>query len=230
MNIFALITARGGSKGLPGKNIRAFCGRPLIAWSIDAALNSSYLDQVIVSTDDREIAKVSRRNGADVPFIRPAELAEDTTPHFDVVDHALKNLTDANSIDYILLLQPTSPLRTSEDIDAVIDLAVKKNADAVVSVCDVDQHPYHMYQQTEDGMLTAFMPEIKGYLRRQDIPPLYVVNGAIYLVKTDIFLKEKSFIPPKTIPYIMPFTRSIDIDNLSDFNLAEMVKKEAFLP
>lgn len=226
--IIGLITARGGSKGIPGKNIKLLAGKPLIAWTIEAALGSRQLDRLIVSTDDAAIAEAARRYGADVPFMRPAELAQDTSSHISVVDHALDWLAahDGTDPDYVLLLQPTSPLRTAQDIDATIELALQRQAVAVVSVCEVDQHPLLCQRVQPDGTLAPYMTSELTYLRRQDLPPAYALNGALYLNRSESLRRDRTFLPVGTLPYVMPRERSLDIDTPWDWHLVELVLGE----
>ena len=182
-HVLGLITARGGSKSIPRKNVVPLAGKPLIAWTIEAALQSHGLSRVIVSTDDEEIAQVAREWGAEVPFLRPAELARDDSPHIPVVVHAVEWLESHEDMrsDYVLLLQPTSPLRSTEDIENAIRLALEKDADSVVGVCEASSHPYLTKRITADGRLQDFGPRPEGYLARQSLPPAYIANGAIYL-------------------------------------------------
>ena len=224
-----LITARGGSKGIPQKNIKPLAGKPLIAWTIEAALNSRRLDRVIVSTDDEEIAKVAREWGADVPFMRPPELAQDDSPHLEVIRHALRWLDSENQaqLDYLMLLQPTSPLRTTEDIDRAIVLATEKDADAVVSVCQTHDHPYLSKQVTPDGRLLDFVEKPQGYLARQRLPPAYSLNGAIYLVRRSVLLERDDWYTDGTFAYIMPPERSLDIDTPWDLHLVNLILRDA---
>lgn len=225
VQIVGLITARGGSQVLPGKNVRPLLGKPLIAWTIEAAQACPRLSRLIVSTDDPEIAAVARRYGAQVPFVRPAELAQDTSSHISVVEHALGWLREKEGFlpDYLLLLQPTSPLRTAADIDGAIGIAVAGRARAVVGVCEAANHPAGLKRLTPDGAIVDFYPPPAGYVRRQDLPVVYAVNGAIYLARPDVILEEGTFEPPDARPYVMPRERSVDIDTLWDFQLAEMI-------
>jgi CMP-N-acetylneuraminic acid synthetase len=225
VQIVGLITARGGSKGLPGKNVRPLLGKPLIAWTIDAAKASASLSRVIVSTDDLDIAAAARRHGAEVPFIRPPELAQDNSSHISVVEHALGWLGEKEGFrpDYLLLLQPTSPLRTAEDIEGAIEVAVAGKARAVIGVCEPAHHPAGLKRITPEGAIVDMYPQPAGYVRRQDLPTVYAVNGAIYLARTELILEEKTFEPPDARPYVMPRERSLDIDTLWDFQLAEMI-------
>ena len=224
-DILALIPARGGSKGLPGKNIRLLAGKPLISWTIEAALNSKVLNRVIVTTDDEKIARIAREWGAEVPFIRPANLADDTSSSISVVEHALQWLKENENYkpDYNLLLQPTSPLRTYEDIRNVNEIAVTRQVTGVVSVCEANPHPYIVKKITQDGMLEDFIALKTIYDRRQDMPSAYAINGAMYLNHTDSLLKNHNFCPKDTVAYIMPKERSIDIDTPWDFQIAEFI-------
>lgn len=223
-----LITARGGSKSIPQKNVRLLAGKPLIAWTIEAALRSQGLSRVIVSTDDEEIARVSREWGADVPFMRPAELAQDDSPHLGVIRHALGWLASENEpeLDYLMLLQPTSPLRTTADIDSAIALCKEKDADAVVSVCLTHDHPYLTKQLTPDGRLLDFVEKPPGYLARQTLPPAFALNGAIYLVRRSLLLERDDWYTDRTFAYIMPAERSLDIDTPWDLHLVDLILRE----
>lgn len=224
-DVIALITARGGSKSIPGKNIRMLAGRPLIAWTIEAALASKKISRVIVSTDDQKIARIAQKWGAEVPFMRPPELALDDSSSFSVAEHALSWLKENEgcSPKYIMLLQPTAPLRTTADMDAAIRLALQRKAVAVVSVCQISHHPYIAKRILEDGTMLDFMKSNIPYLRRQALPPVYVLNGAIYLNRCDVLLREKTFWPKGTQAYIMPQERSLDLDTLWDFRLLGMI-------
>jgi len=223
-----LITARGGSKSIPQKNIKMLAGKPLIAWTIAAALQSKELSRVIVTTDDEKIAKVSREWGAEVPFIRPIELARDDSSSISAVLHAIQWMEENEGFcpDYIMLLQPTSPFRTAEDIHQSKELARKHCAVAVVSVCEAERHPYICKRILDNGTLADFMTPEMGYLRRQDLPPAYAVNGAIYLNRRSSLLLDRTFLPPGTIAYVMPQARSIDVDTLWDWYMAELIMEE----
>lgn len=223
--IVGLITARGGSRSVPRKNVAMVGGKPLIAWTIDAALGSGVLDAVIVSTDDPKIATVARRCGAEAPFLRPAELARDETPHLPVVAHALRWLETARgwTPEYLMLLQPTSPLRTSADIRGAVKLAADKKADAVVSVSPARHHPYICVRADRRSRLSPFDPSVPLDLRRQDFPPAYTMNGAIYLVRSRTVLEQKTFYPPRTFAYMMPAERSLDIDEAWELRLAGLM-------
>ncbi len=227
-NILGLIPARGGSKGLPRKNIRPLLGKPLITWTIEQALASKYLDRVVVTTDDKEIAEVSKKYGAEVPFMRPKELAEDNTKGIDVVLHALNWLKENDKqkqYDLIMLLQPTSPLRKSEDIDKAIELLFLKEEKSIVSVCEVDHHPLWANTLPEDGCMKDFIRQEIMNKNRQELPVFYRLNGAIYLAYCNYIKKQKSFFGEKTFAYIMPKERSVDIDDKIDLKLAEILIK-----
>lgn len=225
--IVALITARGGSKGLPGKNIRPLHGKPLIAWTIEAAKASQQVSRIVVSTDDDAIAAVSREFGAEVPFMRPAELAQDTSSCVAVAEHAIGWLERQEHYiaDYLVILQPTSPLRTAEDIDMAISLAVTHNARAVISVCEPYQHPFIMKKLSPAGTLVDLLSTGLGYARRQDFPRVYAMNGAIYLVSPSVVIAESTLEPADAIPYIMPPNRSWEIDGAWDFEITEAIMK-----
>jgi len=230
--ILGIIPARLNSKGIFKKNIRLLAGKPLIAYSIETALKSKYLERVIVSTDSEEIARIARKYGAEVPFIRPKKLAQDNTPMIDVVIHAFNFIKTIEYYEpeWIVLLQPTSPLRTADDIDNAIELAIKHNADSVVSVCECESnsHPYWL-KKIENGKLVSFIKTKKKYPIRQLLPVVYRLNGAVYIVKSQILKKFKSLYGRNTIPYIMDPTRSIDIDTPLDFKFAEFLIKERYI-
>lgn len=222
-SILALIPARGGSKGVPRKNIRDVGDKPLIAWSIEAAIQSARLDRVIVTTDDVEIAAIAQQYGAEVPFTRPSVLAQDQTTSADVVIHALDWLSTHQNYnpDLILLLQPTSPLRSTADIDAAIDLLQEKRASSIVSVCEAHPHPYWAKKVDDDGKLSEFFPLDQTHTQRQTLPPAYSVNGAIYLVDCRQFITHKSFYLTPSYAYFMPRSRSIDVDTEWDLQIAD---------
>ena len=224
-HIIGLITARGGSKAIPRKNIRLLAGKPLIAWTIEAALASRGLSRLLVSTDDVEIATVARQWGAEVPFMRPAELARDDSPHIPVLIHAVEWLerVEGTTVDYLLLLQPTSPLRVGRDIDAAIELARAKNADSVISVREASTHPYFTRRITADGRLRDFVAKPDGYLRRQVLPPAYAWNGALFLVRRDILMQRQMLETEHTYAYTMPPERSLEIDTPWEWRLAELM-------
>ncbi len=235
MKILGVIPARGASKGLPRKNILLLDGKPLIEYTIEAALNAGDLFyRVIVSTEDAEIADISRRAGAEVPFLRPPQLARDDTPTLLVLQHALDYVerNDGIVIDWIMVLQPTSPLRTRTDIEAVVTLAAAGSCDTVVSVRKINNcHPYKIKKIAPEGWLVPFIDGTVEPARRQDLSPdVYQRNGAIYLLRRDRLLESRLY-GDRILPYVMPEDKSVDIDTQIDFHLAEVLlskhKKDA---
>jgi CMP-N-acetylneuraminic acid synthetase len=226
--MLGLVTARGGSQGIPQKNIRQVGGKPLIAWTALAARSARSLARTILSTDSPEIANVGRQYGLEVPFMRPAELAGPESAHVPVVVHALEWLDQhaAYRPEYLVLLQPTSPLRSSSDIDAAVALALARGAPAVVSVTAAASHPFLTYRVDSGGRLEAFVPSDIPYKRRQDLPRVVALNGAVYVVRCDVFLRQRSFLPEGTLAYEMPPERSLDVDSPWDLHLADLVLKE----
>lgn len=224
--ILAIIPARGGSKGIPYKNIMNINGKPLIAYSIEGAKQSKYVDYILVSTDDNKIKEVSLQYGANVPFLRPEEISNDTAKSIDVVIHGINYLKESGEeFDYVVLLQPTSPLRTCKDIDEAIEILIKSEEESLVSVCEVDENPVLM-RIIKDNSLQEIMNFDGDNLRRQDLPTVYIFNGALYINKVSMLLKDKAFVNKKTLPYIMEKEKSIDIDNKIDAKLAELILKE----
>ena len=222
MTLLALISARGGSKGIPRKNIRSFCGKPLLQWSIDAALATACVDQVVVSTDDPEIAQVAKACGAEVPFLRPAELATDIASGIAPVLHALEQLPQVSDV---LLLQPTSPLRTSADIEAIVALRQQAGRESAVSLTPSAKHPAWMYSLSQDQRLQPLQQQ-DGVHCRQQLVPAYVLNGALYLASRAFLLREQAFIAPDTLGYVMPAERSVDIDTPLDWQWAEFLMEQ----
>jgi len=224
--VLALIPARGGSKGLPGKNIKPLLGKPLIAWTIEQAKDSKYIDRVIVSTEDEEIAKVARKYGAEVPFMRPEELATDDAKGIDVALHAIHFFEKKYGRNFILVyLQPTSPLRTTDDIDTALEeLLNNTQAKAIVSVCECEHHPLWTNVLPDDKCMKNFiLDEAIRNRNRQDLPKYYRINGAIYLAYPEYVKMNKSFLEVNTYAYIMTQEKSVDIDNIVDFKLAEQL-------
>lgn len=220
--IIAVIPARKGSKRLPNKNILTLARKPLVSWTIESALKSKYIDKIILSTDSDQISKLAIEMGIDVPFIRPKELATDTATSFDVVKHALNCCGDG--FDIVLLLQPTSPLRTNEDIDGALDLLANKKAHAVVSVCDTEHSPLFCNTLDDSLSMKGFLNDKLKNKRTQDLPKYYRINGAVYAIYINELLKENTFfVSDKIYAYIMPQKRSVDIDTKLDFKLAETI-------
>lgn len=227
--ILGIIPARGGSKSVPKKNTRLLLGKPLIAYTIEVALKSKLVDRVIVSSDDEDTVEIAKKYGAEVPFIRPRELALDTTPMVLVLQHAVGFLEERENInlDYVLLLQPTAPLRLVEDIDNALKKLMETGADSVISVSQVDNvHPILM-KRIENDLILPYCIEEKEGTRRQDYsPPAYMRNGAIYAVKRDILMNNDSVWGKISRPYIMPPERSVCIDSELDFKLVEILLEE----
>ena len=226
--ILAIIPARGGSKGVKRKNIKLLNGKPLIWYTIEAAKKSEVIDKIIVSTDDEEIADVAKKFGAEVPFMRPSNLASDTSSSMDVYIHAIEwiNNNFEERYDYILILQPTSPLRSSDDIIASIELVINKDANSVVSVCKVDHHPYWTNTLDKDLALNKFIKKEAINKNRQELPDHYRLNGAIYIAKPNYLLKNRNWYKEDSYAYIMPRVRSVDIDSEIDFTIAEVLIKK----
>lgn len=224
-DVLGLITARGGSKGIPRKNILPVGGKPLIAWTIEAARAARRLTRVVVSTDDEEIAAVSRQWGAEAPFLRPAAMAGDDSPHVLAVLHALEWLIERERVrpDYLVLLQPTSPLRSPADIDAAIHLAMERRAEAVVSVSETHDHPMLARRIRADGALESFVPCDLAYPRRQDLPKAYALNGAVYVFRVESLLVRRALDVPGALGYVMPADRSLQVDTPWDLRLAELI-------
>lgn len=222
--MIAIIPARGGSKGLPGKNIRPLLGKPLIAYAIESALGARSIDRVVVSTDDPEIAAVARRFGGEVPFMRPAELATDTAAAVDNYIYTVDRLAreSGSTIDSFAVLLPTAPLRTSEDVDKAVEMFVARNADSVVSYTP-EAHPvrWHKYLNP-DGSFVDILGD--SLANRQDIRTSYYPNGAVYVFRTAL-IRERKYYSDRSYAYVMPRSRSIDIDTLDDFEFAEFLMR-----
>lgn len=216
-SVLAVIPARGGSKGVHKKNIRELAGKPLIAWTIEEAKKSQYLDRLILSSEDQEIIEVGKEYGCEVPFVRPKELSKDDTPGIQPVLHALNQF---KSYDYVVLLQPTSPLRTASDIDGCIEKCVKSIAPTCVSVTEAEKTPYWMYHLNKESQMVPLLND-KDVYRRQEAPECYVLNGAVYAARIDYLLEHHSFVTKDSLGYIMPKTHSLDIDSEIDFKICE---------
>ena len=217
--ILGVIPARGGSKGLPRKNVRPLAGKPLVRWTIDAALEARSLSRIVLSSEDPEIIELAQAAGCDVPFVRPAELARDETPGIHPLLHAIDacERDEGLTYDWVVMLQPTSPLRTSEDIDGTVALCVKGGAPACVSVVEVSKPPEWMYRLSDEAKLD---PVLKGEIphQRQAAPVAYALNGAVYCAQTEFVRFHRTFVAPGTRGYVMPAERSADVDN--DLDLA----------
>ncbi|AQS93263.1 acylneuraminate cytidylyltransferase [Polaribacter sp. BM10] len=215
MKVLAIIPARGGSKGIPMKNIINFKGKPLIQWTIDAALQSNYITDTLVSSDSDEILEVAKKNKDVLLLKRPNYLAEDSTRTEPVLKHAINSLQN-KKYDYIILLQPTSPLRDSKDIDASFKKIEKQNADSLISVCNVEHHPYKTFKLDKNGFLKGIINNDFPFSPRQILPETFRANGAIYIIKTKKFLEKELLITDNTLDYQMSKQKSLDIDTKED--------------
>jgi pseudaminic acid cytidylyltransferase len=226
MNMIGVIPARGGSKGVPGKNIRDLSGKPLIAYTIEAAIESKIFERIIVSTDSKEIAEIAVAYGAEVPFLRPAEISGDLISSDDVVLHAL-SYYQKQGMDYdeVCKLQPTSPLRNAKHLREAYRLFQEKKADFLVSVCECEHSPLWSGTIADDLRLDNFISEEAKRACRQDLPTYYRLNGAIYMGKTKPYFENKSFLGNNSVAYIMTQEDSVDIDSELDFNVAESIFK-----
>ena len=228
LRVLGLVTARGGSKGVPRKNVREVAGRPLIAWTVAAGRGARHLDRLVLSSEDAEIMAAARAAGCEVPFVRPTALAADDTPGIEPVLHALRELP---GFDLVVLLQPTSPLRTAADIDACIELCAGSGAPAAVSVCPPAKSPWWMYTRDEAQRLAPLLPRPAGLdaerARRQDLPPVFALNGAVYVARVPWLLHSRSFLSPDTRGHVMPASRSLDIDDEDDLALADLALRRA---
>ncbi len=222
-SVLAIITARGGSKGVPRKNVLPVGGKPLIAWTIDEAKKSTYLDRIILSSDDDEIIDVAKNHGCEVPFVRPAEMASDTASSVDVVMHAIDGLDE--EYDIIVLLQPTSPLRLVEDIDGCI-VSCEQSGGGCVTVTESDKSPYWSYKVGENNVLDPLYANEHTKGRRQELEKTFVLNGAVYAVDRVRFIEEKTFVGDDTLALIMPRERSVDIDTPLDMEFVRFMMSQ----
>lgn len=229
MEILGLIPARGGSKGIPNKNIRKLCGIPLISYSINAAKKSKLISRIHVSTDDPKIASVAKKQGISVPFMRPKSISKDSSSNIEVIKHSLSQLKNKENFvpDIIVYLQPTSPLRTSAMIDQSIKMLKNSNASSVLGVKKVKNHPYSMFWKKQK-FLKPFNQNYLKYLRRQDSPTLFYPTGSIYTFWRKTVEKTNSHYGPRILPYVLPEESSIDIDTKYDLSLAEFILKNSF--
>lgn len=224
--VLAVIPARGNSKGLPGKNVMPLAGKPLIAWSIDAANRSASVDRTVVSTDSQAIADVASVWGADVPFLRPAALAMDDTPGIAPLLHACQMVP---GYDFVALLQPTSPLRTAADLDSAIDLMLGQGADFCISVTRVKQHPNWLFSVSAQGYLERY-EQAEMQTDRQSLSPLYAPNGALYIARVAALEEHRTLMGPGTVAYEMSAEKSADIDTALDLRICEMLMSTPEMP
>lgn len=226
MNVLGLIPARGGSRGLPKKNILTLVGKPLIAWTIDVAKNSKLITKVVVTTDDPEIAAVSKEWGAEVPFLRPGDIAKDSSPTFEAIHHALTFFEQSGeSFDVVALLEPTSPLRKQTDIDDALKQLLSKFAevDGIISVGEIHLENPYVCKVIENGFIAPLMTGSHKISRRQDYPKVFFPYGVLYAAKTKVLLKEKTFYTSKVLPYFIERWQNYEIDDLYDLICVESI-------
>lgn len=226
LKVVAIIPARGGSKRLPGKNIRLLGGKPMIAYALEAAQNAQMVNRVIVSTDDADIAEVAKKYGAEVPFLRPENLSGDEAKTVDVLKHTLTFLQETEQYipDVVVLLQATSPLMLSEDIDATIEKFLHTGVRSCVTVCKIKERPEYMYSHDE-GVAKPLLPSSDKLSSSQKLSPLFRLNGAVYALKKETLFDSIIIDDTSLALHIMPEERSVDIDELRDFELAELLLK-----
>ncbi|MFL6200264.1 MAG: cytidylyltransferase domain-containing protein [Thermoanaerobaculia bacterium] len=226
MRVLGIVPARGGSKGIPGKNVRLLGGKPLLAWTAEAALAARRLSRVVLTTDDERIAEVGRACGLEVPFLRPAELAQDDTPTLPVLRHAVAELEKAGDrFDAVCLLQPTSPFRRADDIDGCIEL-LETGLDAVVSVLPVppEHNPHWVYFRDGDGLLRLATGEEQPIPRRQELPPAFHRDGAVYVTRRDVLMEGNSLYGKRLGGYLIEAlidSRGVNLDTPADWERAE---------
>jgi CMP-N,N'-diacetyllegionaminic acid synthase len=223
--ILSIIPARGGSKGFKRKNVVDLAGKPLIAWTIEASLDSKYITKTIVSSDDKEVLDISTEYGAKV-VKRPDDLSSDSATSESVVKHTIDYLESMGEVfDIVILLQPTSPLRNSKDIDSAFEIMFNSDATAVISTCEFDNKILKTFIESPDGFLKGISNNEYPFMRRQDLPAVYMPNGAIYIIDVNIFNKNLSLITDRTVCYVMPANKSFDIDSESDLLSIEKLIK-----
>ena len=224
--IIAIIPARGGSKGLPGKNLRNIFGKPLIEWTIEKAKEEQYLDTILVTTDHMETADISIKLGVEVPFIRPKELADDYASTYDVIRHALEYYTKSERkiFDYVVLLEPTSPLRDDGDIDTMLEMLINHASeyDSIVSVGEISEHPA-IVKRLDDSKIKSYCEELVQTTRRQDNTPAYFPYGVAYMAKTSILLKENTFYTRRCMSFKIKRYQNYEIDDIYDFLCVEKI-------
>ena len=227
-NMLAIIPARGGSKGIPGKNIKPLRDKPLIVYTIEAAQAARSIDRLILSTDDKDIAAVAQNHGVEIPFMRPAKLAQDDSLAIDNYIYTMDRLNEKSSKQYdeFMILQPTSPFRTSVDIDNAIALFYEKNADSLISVCEAPHPPSWSKKVDQAGRLRDYFELNIGNKNRQDLETAYIPNGAIFIFKLSVLKKIYSYYSDNTFAYVMSQESSLDIDTPLDFEFAEFIMRK----
>ena len=225
--VLAIIPARGGSKAIPGKNLQMVAGKPLLVWTIEAAGQSRYIDRMVLSSDDEKIIETAEANGCDVPFVRPDALARDDTPGVEPILHAISMLP---AFDWVVMLQPTSPLRTSADIDGCIEFCVNQGGNAAVSVTTASENPYWMFTLDPKRVLRPIMAVDEVPPRRQELPEVLILNGAVYVARSQWLEQSGSYLTKETLGYRMPVERSLDIDGERDLREADQVLRTRQAP
>lgn len=219
--VLAVIIARGGSKGVPRKNTRLAGGKPLIAWTIEVGKKSKYIDRLVLSSEDTEIIEVAKKWGCEVPFVRPMELASDSVPGVDTVVHAVNALP---GYDYVVMLQPTSPLRTVEDLDECIFYCVERGANVCASITEPEKPPHWIFKLDEKNILHPIIDGANSFPQyRQILPKAYLLNGAMFIARCDWLVKHKKFLTDETLGYQMPRSRSLDVDTEMDWIMLEAI-------
>lgn len=225
LKVLSIIPARGGSKSIPHKNIIDINGRPLIVWTIKSSLKSKYVNATIVSSDDKEILRISKKAGARI-IVRPKRYSQDDSTIVPVIKDCIKQLFDlGEEFDVIVLLQPTSPLRNHKDIDKAFNIFFKSNAKSLISVYEPEKSPYKSFKTDKNGYLEGLINNNTPFMNRQDLPKTFYPNGAIYIIYIKDFIKNNSLFSSKTIPYLMSEERSIDIDSMDDIKKIKKVMK-----
>jgi len=227
-SVLAIIPARAGSKGVPNKNIKDLCGKPLIAYTIECALNAKLISRIIVSTDSEEIASIASNYGINVPTLRPPELSNDTALTIDVISYEVKNLkAQHQEFDYVMLLQPTVPLRSSSDVDLAIQSLIDSDCNTLISVADVGgNHPLRMKSIRGNKLANYIDTGIEDMRPRHLLPKVYIRDGSIYLKETELLLQDNSFGSPKTLPFVTDQEYAVNIDTPLDFLMAELLLKD----
>ena len=224
MNIVAIIPARSGSKGIPNKNLKDVGGKPLICWSIEAAIQSKYINKIVVTSDGDDILEISSKYEEVTALKRPERLAQDNTPTTPVVTHALESLAiDQDTFEYLILLQPTSPLRTATDSDLAFEAMNTSDANALISVVAPEHHPLKCFKANENGYIEGLVNNEYPFTPRQELPKVFQPNGAIYIIKIDEFLNRETFFTDKTIAFEMSASKSIDVDTIEDIKKIERI-------
>ena len=225
--ILGIILARGGSKGIKDKNIVKFGNKPLIKWTFDAAKKSKKISKLVLSTDSKKIASLAKKNKIEVPFLRPKKFAGDKSKSIDAIEHAINFFKKKKVFfDYIVLLEPTSPLRTTFDINKSIDLIIRNKADSLVSICRVDEiNPSFLFKK-KNKKLQPLEKKISNHLRRQDVEPIYFIEGTIYISKTNILFRKRSFCHSNTIGFEVPKWKSLEIDDKTDLEIGKSILKQ----